>query len=351
MEFPHGTGTDPDSDTADNLLSAEFNDIGIGDLFDAFERSIDGFGVGPDSGMDDADPLGGGDPGDSGDLAVEDVLGAASWLLDPVDHGGGIVDDGEVVSVPLQDHLHRSLDLGAQSTLPALRYGAAESRRRDARLRRLNPPEVQELLADYFAEDDTRLALAYSMRRVVMDALHEKDAWSLEWIFGNDGLEREDLPARSITLELFEARDLVFQTRVQYQMWLEGWSCEMRFPTPGLHRRFVMKLNGILHEYDLSSHVMQASTIMEQIWRNPGVSDARLWELCINRGLFTNEHDLEVQALVLQLLAEDYLISRHDRTHGWYFTGTNPVRMLQDLRLSRPGLNGASVNRAWSQWW
>ena len=33
----------------------------------------------------------------------------------------------------------------------------------------------------------------------------------------------------------------MFQTRVQYQMWLEGSRYEMRFPTSGLHRRFLAR--------------------------------------------------------------------------------------------------------------
>lgn len=214
----------------------------------------------------------------------------------------------------------------------------------------MNPRVIQDLLEDFFAEDETRLCMAYAARLVVSDALLESDDWSYEWLFGVDGLSRDDLPQRSKLLDLFDAREITLQTRVQYQMWLDGVVYSMKFPTPPMPRRHLMKINGILAEYELVGWVSEAVELAEIIWRNPGITDDKIWALFADRQLNSTPEAISTYALMLELFADAYLISRNNKNQGWYMTVINPRRLAAETRLSRPGFTGASINRGWSAW-
>lgn len=325
------------------------DDFSITDIFTAFEREAD---TGRSSErLVELDHVGGDHPGDPGDLSVAELFGAADWLTDPVGSVGEWSDARPDSPVADQDRDRRSLDSDQEPLIAALRHGAHQGRRLDTKLRRLNPRVIQDLLEDFFAEDETRLCMAYATRLVVSDALLEKDAWSFEWLFGIDGLSREDLPVRSKLLELFDAREITLQTRVQYQMWLDGVVYSMRFPTPPMPRRHLMKINGVLAEHDLIGWVTEAVELAEVIWRNPGITDEALWAEFSDRGIRCDPDDITAYTLILELLSDSYMISSNTKNSGWYMTAVNPRRLAAETRLSRPGSTGASVNRSWSQWW
>lgn len=330
----------------------EDNSHELADLLDGFDRGIASFDIEPGHG--DVDLLDGGGDRDarhSVDFSASDAFGAAAWLADPVADGRGWTNDR--ADDPLGDEDSGVGPLGgdSESVVSALRYAATESGRQDRRFRRVSRAKIDEQLLDFFPEDSDEYFVALAVRDTITAALLDRDAWSYEWIFGVDGIAASDLPARSAVLALFEARDLVFQTRVQYQMWLNGLVYEMRFPVPSLQRRFMMRLNGILSETGFVGRFPQATTLLETVWRNPGADEARLWELSLAAEPEDNTYDSDVHSLFLSFFSEDYLISRNLVTGGWHFTGTNPRRMAEDTRLARPGLSGASIHRGWSQWW
>lgn len=325
------------------------DDFSVTDILTAFERDAD---AGRSSErVVELDHVGSDHPGDPADLSVAELFGAADWLTDSVGTVGEWTDARPDSSVDHQERDRRALDSDQEPLLAALRHGAHQGRRLDTKLRRLNPRVIQDLLEDFFAEDETRLCMAYATRLVVSDALLEKDAWSFEWLFGVDGLSREDLPTRGKLLELFDAREITLQTRVQYQMWLDGVVYSMRFPTPPMPRRHLMKINGILAEHDLIGWLSEAVELAEVIWRNPGITDEALWAELADRGIRCQPEDITAYTLILELFSDSHLISLNTKNAGWYMTAVNPRRLAAETRLSRPGSTGSSVHRSWSQWW
>lgn len=325
------------------------DDFSITDILTAFERDAD---AGRSSErVVELDHVGSDHPGDPADLSVAELFGAADWLTDSVGTVGEWTDARPDSPVDHQERDRRALDSDQEPLLAALRHGAHQGRRLDTKLRRLNPRVIQDLLEDFFAEDETRLCMAYATRLVVSDALLEKDAWSFEWLFGVDGLSREDLPTRGKLLELFDAREITLQTRVQYQMWLDGVVYSMRFPTPPMPRRHLMKINGILAEHDLIGWLSEAVELAEVIWRNPGITGDALWAELAERGIRCQPEDITAYTLILELFSDSHMISLNTKNAGWYMTGVNPRRLAAETRLSRPGSTGSSVHRSWSQWW
>lgn len=344
---PKASPKDPE-DVNDHAAEGS-DDFTITDILSAFERDADA-GRSPER-MVELDHVGSDPTGDPPDLSVAELFGAADWLTDSVGTVGEWADARPNDPVDFQERNRRTLDSDQEPLIAALRHGAHQGRRLDTKLRRLNPRIIQDLLEDFFAEDETRLCMAYAARLVVSDALLEKDAWSFEWIFGVDGISREDLPPRSKLLELFDARDITLQTRVQYQMWLDGVVYSMRFPTQSMPRRHLMKINGILAEHELIGWVAEAVELAEVIWRNPGITEEALWTELADRGIRCQPEDITAYTLILELLSDSHLLSLNAKNAGWYMTGVNPRRLAAETRLIRPGSTGSSVHRSWSQWW
>lgn len=310
---------------------------------------------------------------DIGSVSIEDAVGALDWLFDPLDSGGGGVADFTDDSLDGEGGVVESLGSATQLDHSALSYGASETGGRHERLRRVKPIDAslpasikkarhklethKSILTaeEYFGGDDDAVFLAVTVREIVLGALLDNDLWCYEWIFGAAQVETDERPPRQKVLEFFDARDVVLQTRVQFQMLRDGHSVNMAFPCKSLDRSFLWQLTGLLAEHKDIFALEHALTIMELMWGNPGISESRLWSLYENAitarpGQAVFKVDEASFSSSLVFLEMGYMCSRNAKTNGWYLTGKNPARHAEDLRKDLKRFNMASMNRGWSSW-
>lgn len=178
----------------------------------------------------------------------------------------------------------------------------------------------------------------------------------MQWIFGRKDLEHPSIPTRSMVLEFFEARPVVLQTRIQYQMWRDSTKFSMKFECSPLDRTFLWQLTRLLNE-SVGTSIEHGMTIMAKIWANPGINETALWELyceaIINaKGLFRSlTPNLEAFQSALVFLEMHYMASKNVDSNGWYLTGRNPMRQVDEMRRDLKRVNVDSARRGWSSWW
>jgi hypothetical protein len=340
----------------DNHIPTDNIDIGLafGNTLDFYDSSAaadtgnvravndDGYVIG-----DDGNPI---DPDDLDHRSVEELCGSADWLLGEMADGGGTDDDWEVSALSIQELLGRSRDLDQELVVSTIHhYTSSEHRDTERRLRRVNPQKAASAIEEIFNEDgdEDLLPVAYVVRDTIMKALTENNAFAMEWIFGAVPVETTELPTRADTLALFQAREITFWTRVQYQMWINDIRYEMKFLVAPLPRRLQFLISAALENRPLL--YVAAMDVCELIWKYPGIEQPELVKrLCKDDSL--TEEDIP---FILEVLEDDYVISRktwNEQPH-WYFTGINPQRRLKDARTVNPQMRMFNQTRSWSQWW
>lgn len=184
----------------------------------------------------------------------------------------------------------------------------------------------------------------------MVDACMRGDKDGVQWVFGKEPLEAEDIPPREIILELFHAREFVFQLRVQYELLRKGIKLSLGFMTSPLPQLLKFQLLGSLRRVNLLVDPDLVFAIVSTIWENPGIDDAELIQTyqarCERAGL---RPDFDLPPRVLAFLELDYIISRADvGSAGWYLTGRNPMRMRQDAQEETGRMNTGADQRSWS---
>lgn len=184
----------------------------------------------------------------------------------------------------------------------------------------------------------------------MVDACMRGDEDGVRWVFGKEPLEAEDIPPREIILELFHAREFVFQLRVQYELLRKGIKLTLGFMTSPLPQLLKFQLLGSLRRVNLLVDPDLVFAIVSTIWENPGIDDAELIQTyqarCERAGL---RPDFDLPPRVLAFLELDYIISRAEvGSTGWYLTGRNPMRMRQDAQEETGRMNTGADQRSWS---
>lgn len=199
------------------------------------------------------------------DTTPEDAVRGLDWLFGPLDSGGGGSVDWADDPLEFEADSDEPLDSAAQLANAALSYGASQDGGRYNRFRRLKEDKTVLTIEEFFGGDDDAVFLATVTREIVQSALLDGDDWGFEWIFGASQLQTAERPSRRDILEFFGAREIVLQTRMQYQMLREHRKYSMRFICPGLDRMFLWKLTGLLAKQGQLIAIDHAVTIMEQL--------------------------------------------------------------------------------------
>lgn len=289
------------------------------------------------------------------DPSDQELVGSLDWLLGSVDIGGGGIDDWAADTVADQTHPDQSLDFAKKLDDAALSYGSTQDGGRDYRIRGLKERDLITI-QDIVGGDEDAMFLAVHTHKIVERALTGVDPWAMQWIFGREDLEHASIPTRSMVLEFFEARPVVLQTRIQYQMWRDATKFSMKFECSALDRTFLWQLSRLLNE-SVGTSIEHGMTIMAKIWANPGIVEAALWklyceEISNSKGLFRSlTPNLEAFQSALVFLEIHYLASKNVDSNGWYLTGRNPMRQVEEMRRDLKRVNFDSARRGWSTWW
>ena len=296
------------------------------------------------------------------DRAIAQSIDGLGWLFSTLDDGGGGDADWPDDDLADSGNSGEPLDSSEKLDRAALSYGAAEDRRPGGRLRRLDQRPHKHLektilsVEEHFQGDEDAVFLAVVIRDLVHDALIDKDPWAFEWLFGANYVKTPAIPPRDVALRFFEAREVVLQTRVQYQMLRENIEFNMEFPTKGVDRIFLWQVTGLLRERGQIVSIDHTLTIMEQLWRNPGVLEAQLWEL-YSKHIVARPSSIVLKPeranfdMAMVFLDLAHIFSQNEQSKGWYFTGKNPAKAIEEKRRDLKRFNVETMNRGWSSWW